>query len=306
LAKKKVGRFPAPIKKNWIDREDEQFALEKQCELLSIARSTYYYEPIPETPFNLKLMREIDKIYTEVPYYGSRKVMNELVLKGYPVNRKRIQRLMRLMGLEVIYQRPNLSKPNLDHRTFPYLLKGTKISAVNQVWSSDITYIPLNNGFCYLTAIIDWYSRYVLSWRLSKSMESGFCVDALEEALLIAKPLIFNTDQGGQFTCNSFINVLERNQIRISMDGKGRYLDNIFCERLWRSVKYEEVYINSYENYDEAYNGIESYFNFYDNKRSHQALNYKVPKDVYFGAPLILSDQMHSNICGTNDFALDV
>ena len=225
--------------------------------------------------------RFIDELYTEWPFYGSRKITEEMIKKGYEVNRKRIQRLMRIMGLEVIYQRPNLSKPNFAHRKFPYLLKGVKIESVNQVWSTDITYIPMKKGFLYLTAVIDWFTRYVLTWRLSNNLESGFCIDALKEALEKGNPETFNTDQGVQFTCDDFLKILEEREIRISMDGKGRALDNIFVERLWRTVKYEEVYCKAYESFDEARDNLDQYFKFYNNKRLHQSLGYRTPEEVF-------------------------
>ena len=226
-------------------------------------------------------MRLIDELYTEIPFYGSRKMTEELIRAGYAVNRKRIRRLMRIMGLEVIYPKPNLSKPDLSHRKFPYLLKGLNIGAVNHVWSTDITYIPMKNGFLYLAAVLDWFSRYVIAWELSNNLESGFCIDVLEEALEKGKPEIFNTDQGVQFTSNSFINILEANQIQISMDGKGRALDNIFVERLWRTVKYEEVYCKAYESFEEAKSNLSTYFKFYNTKRLHQSLGYKTPGEIF-------------------------
>lgn len=264
-----------------VDLENKPFSLRRQCELLSLSRSSLYYEPASETDLNLELMRYIDEIYTEWPFYGSRKVTEELINMGYAVNRKRIQRLMRTMGLEVIYPKPNLSKPDLSHRKYPYLLKGVKIDSVNQVWSTDITYIPMKKGYLYLTAVLDWFTRYVLTWRLSNNLESSFCIEALEEALEKGKPEMFNTDQGVQFTCNSFLNVLEKRQIRISMDGKGRALDNIFVERLWRTVKYEEVYCKAYESYYEAEYNLCQYFKFYNNKRLHQSLGYRTPEEVF-------------------------
>lgn len=255
--------------------------MRKQCQLLSLSRSTYYYEPVLETELNLKLMKLIDEMYTESPFYGSRKITEELEKKGYFVNRKRIQRLMRLMGLEVMYQKPNLSKPDLQHRKYPYLLRDMKIETVNHVWSTDITYIPMKNGFLYLAAILDWFSRYVLTWRLSNNLESGFCIEALREALGKGKPEIFNTDQGVQFTSNDFLEVLEEKQILISMDGKGRAFDNIFMERLWRTVKYEEVYCKAYESYEDARKNLETYFKFYNNTRLHQSLGYRTPQEIY-------------------------
>ena len=204
-----------------------------------------------------------------------------LKIQGYLVNRKRVQRLMRLMGIEAIYRRPNTSKPSPQHKVYPYLLRGIEISKVNQVWASDITYIPMARGFMYLVVIMDWYSRYVLSWRLSNTLDADFCVDALEEALSKAKPEIFNTDQGSQFTSDAFTGMLLEHDIQISMDGKGRYLDNIFVERLWRSVKYEEVYLKAYENVGEARTGLGTYLDFYNDERPHQSLGYQTPYQVF-------------------------
>jgi putative transposase len=234
-----------------------------------------------ETELNLELMREIDRIYTEVPSYGSRRVTEQLIRQGYTVNRKRIQRLMQKMGIEVIYPRPNLSKPDLNHKKYPYLLKNVQIANVNQVWSTDITYIPLRKGYIFLVAILDWYSRYVLSWKLSNNLSSHFCIEALKEALEQGRPEIFNSDQGVQFTCNSFLDVLEKRDIRISMDGKGRAFDNIYIERFWRTVKYEEVYCTAYESFIEAEKNLGWYIKHYNEKRLHQSLGYKTPKEVF-------------------------
>lgn len=234
-----------------------------------------------ETDLNLKLMREIDKIYTKTPAYGSRRITEQLMRQGYIVNRKRVQRLMQLMRIEVIYPRANLSKPDQAHKKYPYLLKNVKIGNVNQVWSTDITYIPLKKGYIYLVAILDWYSRYVLSWRLSSNLGSEFCIEALKEALAIGHPTIFNSDQGVQFTCNRFLEVLEKREIQISMDGKGRAFDNIYIERFWRTVKYEEVYCTAYESYLEAEKNLGGYIKHYKEKRLHQSLGYKTPQEVY-------------------------
>jgi putative transposase len=264
-----------------VDLANEQLSIKKQCELLGLPRSSLYYECVDECELNLTLMKVIDEIYTESPFYGSRKMTEELENRGYRVNRKRIQRLMRIMGLEVLYAKPNLSKPDASHRKFPYLLRDLRIAAINQVWSSDITYIPIEKGYAYLTAVIDWYSKYVLAWRLSNNLESQFCLEALEESLEIGMPEIFNTDQGVQFTSCKYIEVLEMNKIRISMDGKGRALDNIVIERLWRTVKYEEVYCKCYESINDAQRNLEGYFKFYNHKRLHQALGYKTPYSIF-------------------------
>lgn len=255
--------------------------LKRQCELLSVCRASYYYEGVCETKLNQELMKLIDEIYTENPFYGSRRITETLKKRGFDVNRKRIQRLMQIMGIEVIYPRVNLSKPGNGHRKFPYLLKGLEIENANHVWSTDITYIPLKNSYLYLVAILDWFSRYVLTWRLSPNLESQFCVEALLEALEIGKPKIFNTDQGSQFTSNKFLHVLEKHGIEISMDGKGRAFDNIFVERLWRTVKYEEVYCTSYESLEEANKNLGIYFKFYNENRIHQSLGYKTPKEIF-------------------------
>jgi putative transposase len=262
-------------------KEGDIITLKKQCGLLSLSRSSYYYEPAVETELNLKLMRLIDETYTECPFYGSRRITEILINQGYEINRKRIQRLMQRMGIKVIYPRPNLSKPDNTHRRFPYLLKGVKIEDVNDVWSTDITYIPMKNGFLYLVAVLDWFSRYVLTWKLSNNLESSFCIDVLIEALKIGKPKIFNSDQGTQFTSNKFLGILETHDVRISMDGKGRAFDNIFVERLWRTVKYEEVYCKAYESFDEAKENLNNYFRFYNGKRLHQSLGYKTPREIF-------------------------
>jgi len=253
-------------------------------ELSGISKSTYYYEAIPESPENLAIMEAMDKIYTAHPYYGSRKMVIELGKQGLLVNRKRASRLMKKMGIEAQYQKPNLSKANKMHKKYPYLLKNFKPSAPNQVWSTDITYIPLRTGFLYLVAIIDWYSRYVISWRISNTLDIRFCMEALEEALLTGCPEIFNSDQGVQFTAEAFTSVLEKKGIKISMDGKGRALDNIFIERFWRSLKYEDVYIKRYENGKEAIIGISTYIAFYNAERPHQSLGYKAPVEMYIAA----------------------
>lgn len=227
-------------------------------------------------------MELIDKQYLKTPFYGSRKMVVYLKGEGYLVNRKRVQRLMRLMNIQAIYPRPDLSRKRQEHKIYPYLLKGVKIDRSNLVWSTDITYIPLRQGFLYLVVIIDWYSRYVLSWRLSNTLDVTFCIEALEEALEKGCPEIFNSDQGSQFTSNAFIERLLSKEIKISMDGRGRFFDNIFIERLWRSVKYEDVYLKGYETGKEVKEGLSSYFTFYNNERFHQALEYRTPKEVHY------------------------
>jgi putative transposase len=227
-------------------------------------------------------MLKIDKQYLETPFYGVPKMWAHLRSLKYHINIKRVRRLMRLMGLETIYCKPRLSIPDKEHIKYPYLLRGMSIDRTNQVWSSDITYIPMYKGFLYLTAVIDWYSRYVLSWRLSNSLEGTFCIDALNESLRYCKPEIFNTDQGVQFTSEKFTERLKDNEIRISMDSRGRAIDNVFVERLWRTVKYEYVYLHSQKDGKELYQGLKEYFEFYNNRRLHQALDYRTPSEVYF------------------------
>ena len=228
------------------------------------------------------LMEMIDKQYLKTPFYGSRKMLIYLTSEGYFVNRKRVQRLMKLMKIQAVYPKPNLSKNRQEHKIYPYLLKGVKIDRPNFVWSTDITYIPVRQGFLYLAAIIDWYSRYVFSWRLSNTLDVTFCIDALEEALEKGCPEIFNSDQGSQFTSNEFTERLLSKEIKISMDGRGRVFDNIFIERLWRTVKYEDIYLKGYETGKDVKEGLSAYFPFYNNERFHQALGYRTPKEVHY------------------------
>jgi putative transposase len=256
-------------------------SLSRQCALLGLARSSYYYEAAVESEENLLLMRQLDEQYTRTPFYGIRRMTAWLRTQGFAVNHKRVERLMQVMGLEAIYPKPRLSQGNPQHQVYPYLLRGVKIERVNQVWSSDITYIRLARGFLYLVAVIDWFSRYVLSWELSNSLDTSFCLSALERALQIGKPEIFNTDQGSQFTSQEFTGRLKSARIAISMDGRGRALDNIFIERLWRSVKYEEVYVKEYREVSDAVVGLGKYFPFYNGERLHQSLNYRTPASVY-------------------------
>ena len=264
-----------------VNRDHAELSVVKQCSLLGVSRSSVYYQPTPASPEDLELMGLLDRQYLKTPFYGSRRMRVWLRTQGYLTNRKRIGRLMRVMGLEAIYRKPNTSKPAPGHRVYPYLLKGVEINRVNQVWSADITYIPMARGFLYLVAIMDWHSRYVLAWRLSNTLEVDFCLEALVEALSKGQPEIFNTDQGSQFTSEAFTGMLREQGIRVSMDGKGRYLDNIFVERLWRSVKYEEVYLKAYQNGSEARRGIKAYLEFYNRERPHQALGYQTPGQVF-------------------------
>ncbi len=266
-----------------IDKEDV-LSVTRQCKILDLSRSGIYYLPVPVSAEDMALMRQIDEIHLMYPFYGSRKIQNELWAKGYDIGRDRVRRLMRRMGVEALYVKPRLSLANLGHVKYPYLLRGLEIKRANHVWATDITYIPMAKGFCYLVAIMDWASRMVLSWRLSNTLDSAFCTDALEEA--IAKygcPEIFNTDQGSQFTAESFTNTLHSNGIAISMDGKGRWMDNVFIERLWKSVKYEDIYLKAYSSMLEVKNGLSSYFHFYNEKRWHNKFDRKTPDMVYFG-----------------------
>ena len=264
-----------------IDREEPKLSLVRQCALLGISRSSLYYLPTEAGTEDLELMALIDQQYLKTPFYGSRRMTAWLRNHGHQVNRKRVRRLMQLIGLEAIYRRPNTSKPNPGHKVYPYLLRGLEINRVNQVWATDITYIPMARGFLYLVAIMDWHSRYVLAWRLSNTLEVDFCVAALEEALSKGRPQIFNTDQGSQFTSEALTSMLLAQGVQVSMDGRGRCMDNVFVERLWRSIKYEEVYLKAYQNGTEARKGIGAYLAFYNQERPHQALGYRSPGQVF-------------------------
>ena len=277
----KVRSMSRSIRRAMIDRDHQQLSLVRQCILLDVSRASVYYRPVPTRAEDLELMALMDRQYLKTPFYGSRKMKAWLLQQGYLVSRKRVRRLMRLMGLEAIYRRPNTSKPAPGHRIFPYLLKGVEVNRVDQVWAADITYIPMAKGFLYLVAIMDWHSRHVLAWKLSNTMDTSFCVAALEEALGKGRPEIFNTDQGSQFTSEAFTQTLQEQRVQVSMDGKGRYLDNIFVERLWRSIKYEEVYLKAYQTVAEARTGINAYLEFYNRQRPHQALGYRTPAEVY-------------------------
>ena len=256
----------------------------RQCQLMGISRSSYYYDGKGECPVNLELMRVIDEQYLKTPWYGSRQMARHLRREGHPVNRKRIKRLMQLMGIEAVYQKPRTSAPNPEHRIYPYLLRNMTIDRPNQVWCTDVSYIPMRNGFLYLVAIMDWHSRKILAWRLSNTLDVGFCVAALEEALeKYGKPDIFNTDQGCQFTSLEFTNVLKGADVQISMDGKGRWMDNVFIERLWRSLKYECVYLRAFENGVEAREEIGGWIAYYNSERPHSSLCGKTPDETYVG-----------------------
>jgi putative transposase len=268
-----------------VDHDDEVVPVVAQCRLLKVARSSLYYRPSPVSADDLAVMRRMDELHLAWPFYGSRRLTAVLRREGWPVNRKRIKRLMRIMALEAIYQKPNTSRKHPDHKVYPYLLRGLVIDRPNQVWCADITYIPMAKGFVYLVAVMDWFSRRVLAWRVSITLETDFCVEALQEAMnRHGQPEIFNTDQGVQFTSAAFLGELENLGIRISMDGKGRFLDNIFIERLWRSLKYEEVFIKAYGSIPEARIGIGEWLTFYNDERPHQALGYRTPTAVFHGA----------------------
>lgn len=275
-------------KRSCIDSEHPDLSVKRQCELMGLSRSSYYYPPLyaqGETEENLKYMRLIDEEYTRHPFYGSRKMRDYLRRQGHKVNRKRVQRLMEKMGIQSTAPKPNTSKAHPEHKVYPYLLKGLVIDRPNQVWCSDITYIRLKGGFVYLTVVMDWYSRYVLSWEISVTLEESFCISSLERALRCYRiqPEIFNTDQGSQYTGESFTGVLKEHDIRISMDGKGRAMDNIMVERLWRTVKYEEVYLRDHESVEELKKGLKTYFEFYNNERPHQTFGGRTPKEIYRG-----------------------
>lgn len=264
--------------------------LSRQCSLLTIGRTSIYYRPqISES--KLELLRQVDELYTEDPTRGTRRICAALRRKGVEIGRGKARKMMELLGIAAIYCKPNLSKPAPGHKLYPYLLRNVTITRVNQVWSTDITYIRLRHGFVYLCAVIDWYSRYVLSWRLSITLDAAFCVDALQEAIgTYGKPEVFNTDQGCQFTSEDFTDVLKNNGIAISMDGKGRALDNVFVERLWRTVKYEDIYLKDYGTVPECRAGLETFFDRYNNRREHQSLEYRFPSEVYLGKDVLVKE----------------
>jgi putative transposase len=267
-------------KRALVEENHPALSVRRQCELLGLNRSGYYYEPAPESAENLRLMGLIDRQYTECPFYGSRRMTVWLNEQGEEVNRKRVQRLMRLMALEAIYPGPKLSAGR-KHKVYPYLLRDVTIERPDQVWSTDITYVGLRGGFMYLAAIIDWYSRYVIGWRLSNTLDGHFCLEMLRQALRRGQPEVFNTDQGVQFTAAAFTGRLESAGVAVSMDGRGRALDNVFVERLWRTVKYEDLYIRRYESVTELRSGLGRYFAFYNDRRPHQSLDYRAPALVY-------------------------
>lgn len=273
-------------RKEIVEPEHPELSITKQCALLQVSRSSWYYEALGESAANLELMRLIDEQFMEEPSYGARLMARYLRRKGYWVNRKRVRRLMRKMGLMAIYQKPNTSKPHPAHKIYPYLLRGVDITRPNHVWCADITYIPMRKGFLYLVAVMDWASRKVLSWRLSNTMEADFCVEALKEALAkYDKPEIFNTDQGSQFTSSEFIQELKDAKVDISMDGRGRWMDNVMIERLWRTLKYDCVYLNAFETGSEATKGIGKWLSRYNEERPHSSLDDKTPYEAYWNLP---------------------
>lgn len=264
-----------------IEPAHPQVSVARQCALVGLPRSSWYYQPVPVDAETLQVLRLLDEQYTRTPFYGIRRMTAWLHTQGFAVNPKRVRRLLRRMGLTAIYPGPRTSVPHPEHRVYPYLLRGVPITRANQVWSTDITYIRLHGGFIYLTAVIDWWSRYVLAWEVSNTLDGHFCLAALDRALGHGTPEIFNTDQGAQFTSRAFTGRLEDAGIQISMDGRGRALDNIFVERLWRSVKYEDVYLKDYASMAEAVAGLRSYFRFYNDERLHQSLGYRPPVAVW-------------------------
>jgi putative transposase len=282
MARKKTLSLPLPMRRNWVE-SNPAYSIRRQCRLAGVPRSSFYYEPAPETPENLALMRLIDEQYLRHPEFGYPRMTDWLRDRGHVVNDKRVARLMQLMGLQSITPGPHTSRPAPEHHIYPYLLRNVTIERVKQVWSTDITYIPMRHGFMYLVAVMDWYSRYVLSWGLSNSLETLFCITALERALALGSPEIFNTDQGSQFTSAAFTKVLLDKAIAISMDGRGRALDNAFIERLWWTVKYEDVYPRDYVDGHALYHGLEKYFRYYNEERKHSALGKRTPSEVFWG-----------------------
>lgn len=279
-----------------IDPGNAMITISRQCDLLDLSRSSYYYGSQRDETYNLGLMNLIDEQFTRTPFYGVERMTAWLRRQGQEVNRKRVRRLMRLMGLEAIYPKQRLSLPNQAHKKYPYLLRNLAIVHPDQVWCTDITYIRMIHGFVYLTAVMDWYSRFVLAWEISTTLDSSFCVSAMDQALELSKPQIFNTDQGSQFTSLEFTKRLEQQDIRISMDGRGRVYDNIFVERLWRSVKYEEVYLHQYQTVSEARNGLARYFLFYNMERLHETLGYRTPYEVYVKERLNINPMQASTV----------
>ena len=262
---------------------DHILPLTRQSKILELSRSSLYYKAVPFNARDLELMKLIDEMHLKYPFYGSRSIRDELQDQGHKIGRKHVGTLMKKMGIEALYRKPRLSKPHPGHKVYPYLLRGMAITRANQVWATDITYLPMAKGFCYLVAIMDWASRRVLAWRLSNTLDVSFCTAALEEAIMrYGIPEIFNSDQGSQFTSEAFTGILKANGIKISMDGRGRWMDNVFIERLWRSVKYEDVYLKAYDSIPAAREGLTTYFEFYNSRRRHQSLDRKTPDNVYW------------------------
>jgi putative transposase len=267
-----------------IDR-DHKLPIKRQAKLLDISRGTVYYKPRPISPRNQRLMNRIDRLHLELPFAGARMLRDLLRLEGHRVGRSKVSRLMRLMGIEALYRKPKTTRRNSEHKVYPYLLRNVPVTRCNQAWAMDITYIPMARGFVYLAAVLDWHSRRVLSWKVSTTMDVHFCIEAVEEAMeKYGKPDIFNTDQGSQFTSQAFTGLLKDNGIRISMDGKGAWRDNVFVERLWRSVKYEEVYLHAYDTVSAAKAGLDRYFRFYNSRRPHSSLDRQTPDQFYYNS----------------------
>ena len=292
---KKNHVYSTDEKRLLVERNHRGIAIYRQCELICLARSSYYYRAECHGKNDQAIMRLIDEQYTKTPFYGVRRITVALKRLGCCINHKRIAHLMRVMGLEAIYPKPRMSRACQAHKKYPYLLRGLSIVRSNQVWSTDITYIRLHRGFVYLAAVMDWFSRYVISWSLSVTLDADFCVDMLKNALKTAQPEIFNSDHGVQFTSDAFAGVLEYHCIRISMDGRGRAFDNIFVERLWRTVKYEEVFLKDYSDVRDAKNSLRRYFDFYNHDRPHQSLEYRTPSEVYYAGH---KKYNHTNLTG--------
>ena len=282
MAKKKVVTYSLEARRQLVEPDPAPISVRRQCQLLGLNRASYYYQAASESPLNLKLMRLIDEQYLKMPFYGWPRMTAHLRRQGYAINHKRVQRLMQKMGLQAIYPRPRPKNERHEHKIYPYLLRGLDIGRIDQVWSSDITYIPIQNGFMYLVAVIDWYSRYILAWQLSNTLDGHFCQVALQQALSQGRPEIFNTDQGVQFTAEAFTSILHQAQIKISMDGRGRALDNIFIERFWRSLKYDDIYPHNYATVPLLLAGLQHYFTSYNHQRLHQSLGYRTPAEVHF------------------------
>lgn len=283
MAQKKAVSVSRAARRGWLHAACTTVSIARRCALVGLARSTHYYEPVPERAENLLLMRFIDELFLERPFYGVPRMTDWLRTVGHAVNHKRVARLMRLMNLQAVVPGPHTSQPHPTHTVYPYLLRDLVVERPNHVWCADITYVPMRRGFLYLVVVLDWYSRYVLAWALSNTLEARFCLEAVDQALASGQPQIFNTDQGAQFTGEAFTGRLAGAGIRISMDGRGRALDNVFVERLWRSVKYEEIYLRDYADGAEAWQGLNRYVAFYNTARRHQSLGRRTPAEVHFG-----------------------